>query len=270
MSQNQQPPKKRREMNALDDKKLHLFAKAPLREGGMTPRLRIILDENNPVVDVDLGMKTEGRNGKEGYPISIKTPMAIRPLRQFLNLVIYVARQKGEFAMGMDNWGYPFMWDKDLGKNVRSKDRLLISHFEIMKRGNGAVTLGVAAKGKDTVEFDFASDEFHPVTQNGQAVDITLDSASAAVAWAEQLLETITHLHAAGWEEPEWQKQRRLENARKHNGGGGGNGSYGSGNSGNSNGGNYPPRQSQPAPQQAAPAYGGGGDVDSFDEEIPF
>jgi len=259
--------KPRKDPTAIDDGKLKLFAK-PLKDDGSAraPSLRVKMIENNPCIHVDLGIKTEGRNGKEGYPISIETPMEPRSFNMLMCIIMDVAAAKGACSLEMENWGHPFLWNKDQGKNVRSPERMIISRFCISKRDDGMVTFGVAAKGKQDVTFEFTPNEFHALTQNGQAVGVSISSKLAAQAWAGVWKDLyVTHFER-NWVEPEFMKKRRLENMQRANGGGSG---Y---NSAPAGGGQQQRPQQQNNYQQQPTAPAGGGGVPDFDvgEDIPF
>lgn len=255
--------KPRKDPTAIDDGKLKLYAE-PLKQDGTarSPSLRVKMIENNPCIHVDLGIKTEGRNGKEGYPISIETPMEPRSFYTLMSLIDEVAAYKGECAFEMDNWGHPFMWDRDQGKNVRSKERLIISRFQIAKRADGLVTFGVTAKGKNDVTFEFKPNEFHPVMQNGQAVPVQISSRLAAQSWARVWKDVYLQHFERKWEEPAFLKQRRLENMQRASGGSGG-------SQGNYNNQQQRPQQNSYSAPASAPSAPAGGD-DFGGEDIPF
>lgn len=257
---NEQKPRK--EPTAIDDGKLRLYG-APIKEGARGTMFRLKKVENNPVLEADSGTKTEPKNGRDGYPIKIETPMAPRPFRRLMNLIISVAKFKGATEFEMENWGHPFIYDKEKGGNVRSKDRLIISRFQVAKREDGVVTFAVSAKGRDTLSWEFRGDEFHKVQQKGQPVDEGTDSAQSAIAWAESLIDVYFHHFTANWAEPEFQRRRRLENMQNAQNRGGNNQGQRQQYNGNSGGGNnQAPRQQgqQPAAQMD----------DSFDDDIPF
>lgn len=257
MSQNERKPRK--EPTALDDWKLRLFAK-PIQDGAKQPSLRVKLVENNPCIEVDLGIKTEGKNGREGYPISIETPMEPITFQALLDLIKRVANFKGQVAFELENWGKPFIWDRDQGKNVRAKEAMVISRFSIGKRDDGTVFFGVAAKNKPSIEFEFKSNEWHQLYQNGAKVTAEISSSLAATAWANAWAEIYFQHFTSKWEEPAYLKQRRLENAQRHGGGGGG---YQGQPRAESNS----PAQVNAASAPSAPAVM---DMDSFDEDLPF
>lgn len=257
--------RKQRTLNALDDSKLKLYGPT-LREGGYSSNLVLKQIENNPAFVLNYGFKSEPKSGKEGYPVRLDVPMSPRPFRTLMNLIIKVSQYKSACSFEMDHWGHPFIWDKSQEKNVRSKDRLLIARFSIGKRDDGTVYLGVASKGKDTVEFEFKGDEYHPITQNGQPVSVSIDSPLAAQSWAESLLDVYFKIYVGKWEEPEFEKRKRIERMERAQGRQGGYNNQGNqGNRGgqggyNNGGGNRPPQQ----PQQNMAS------VDSFDDDLPF
>lgn len=214
--------KPRREPTALDDWKLRLFAK-PITTDGRQPSLRIKMIENNPCIDVDTGTKTEGKNGREGYPISIETPMEPITFQTLLEMIKRVALFKGQIAFELENWGKPWIWNKEAGKNLKSQEAMVISRFSIGKRDDGMVFLGVAARNKPSIEFEFKPNEWHVIQQAGQAVSVEISSSLAATGWANAMTEIFALHFVTNWAEPEYLKQRRLENAQKH---GGGNNTY--------------------------------------------
>lgn len=248
--------KPRKDPDVFSDSKLKLYAK-PLADGARSPSLRVKMIENNPCIEVDLGIKTEGKNGRDGYPIKIESPMEPKTFRMLMNLIIRTAAYPNVCAMEMENWGHPFIWDRDAGKNVRSKDRLIVSRFSIAKREDGMVVLGVTAKGKKDVEFEFLPNEFHPLMQNGQPLEVKMSSPMAATAWAEIWKDLFNQHFTSNWVEPEFQKKRRLENIQRANGGGSGGGN------------NYSNQQQRPQQQQSAPSANIGSGFDDG-EDIPF
>lgn len=264
----QQQKKPRRDPASIDDPKLRLYGK-PINDTGRQTSLRIKMDaNNNPIIEVDTGTKTEGRNGKEGYPIKMETPMSPIPFRKLMDLIERVANFKGgavEFEL--DNWGKPWIYDKAAGKNVKATDPMQITRFQIAKREDGMVTFGCAAKNKPEIVFEFKDDEWHILTQKGQPVAVELSSQMAAVGWAGWWRDHFANYFDRAWVEPEFAKQRRLENMQRNQG----NGRQGNGNQ------NYQQRpQQQQQQQQYSPPpqqqQQGGSNVpnDSFDDDIPF
>lgn len=254
--------KPRRELYVLDDSKLKLYGPT-LREGAYPSRLELKMNENNPCFEMNYGYKSEPKNGRDGYAVKVEIPMSPRPFRSLMNLIIRVAQYKAACAFEMDNWGHPFIWDREQGKNVRSKDRLLIARFSVGKREDGTVYLGVASKGKDTVELEFKGDDFHPITQNGQPVSVSIDSPIAAQAWAECLLDAYFKVYVDKWKEPEFEKRKRLERMERAQGNRNGGGQSARPNNYQNNQGG----QAQRPPQQQNNMNT---DDVAFDDDLPF
>lgn len=255
------PEKARRDPGCMDDSKLRLYG-TPIQEGAYPPSLRIKLIENNPCIEVDLGMKTE-----KGYPMKIEGPMDPREFNTLLILLEKVAAYPNAISFEVENWGHPFIWDREQGKSIRSKDRVIISKTQVQKREDGVVTIALAAKKMQLVEFVFEPGDFHPITQNGQPAPLKITSPVAAAGWAKALSDIYNTNFAVNWKEPEFQKKKRLErmaNAQQRQGGGGGGQQYNR-QGGGGGGQQYNNNQQQQRPQQApAPA------ADSFDDDIPF
>lgn len=266
---NRKPPK---DPDVFSENKLKLWGPV-LRTDARSSVVSIDKDENNnPVLTMDTGYRTEAKNGKEGRPVNVKTPMAPRPFRQLMNLIMKVARSKQPVSFEIDNWGYPWFYNRDAGKNERSKEKQVISRFQVEKREDGVVTFGVTAKGVDGVVFEFKEDDWHITTQNGQPIDIRISSPEAAIAWAEQWLEVYSNDFRERWKEPDYAKAKRLEREREraakfgNNNGGGNYRPQGQSQSqGNYNNGQQQ-QQQRPAPAQTTPLDSD----DSFDEDLPF
>ncbi|MNQ02260.1 hypothetical protein D3C85_149290 [compost metagenome] len=257
--------KARRDPMCLDDSKLRLYG-TPIQDGAYPPSLRIKLIENNPCIEVDLGMKTE-----KGYPMKIEGPMDPQAFSTLLVLLEKVAAYPNAISFEVENWGHPFIWDRDQGKSIRSKDRVVISKTQVQKREDGVVTIALAAKKMQLVEFVFQPGEFHPITQNGQAAPLKITSPVAAAGWATAMREIFMTNFAINWKEPEFQKKKRLERMQNaQNGGGqrqGGGGNNYNRNGGGGGGNNYNGGQQQ---QQQRPAPAPAPASDSFDDDIPF
>lgn len=263
----QAPRKPPREYDITDDKKLMLWG-PPIRPDGFPIRAKWSIDENGPVLEIDSGTKTE-----KGFTVDIKFPMTLTNAKVILQMIQKVASFKGgDLAFEFDLSGHPWMWNKDLGKNVKSKEKLLLGRLQLEKRSDGQVSLTAAARNKPEMRFDFNPNEYLTITQNGAPVPVSISSPEVAYAWASQWDQILTQTIERNWKEPDYQRKFRLEkaaeNANKHRGGGGGGGnSY-----------QQRPQQQQQRPQQqyqqqqAAPAHEAPGhdSFDTFDEELAF
>jgi len=245
----QRQTKARREISAIDDKKLRLYARQPLRDGGWKPELRVLPKENNPCIEVSLGYKND-----RGYLQKIELPMAPVPFETLLQLIERVAKHSQACSFEFGVRGRPWIWNREQGKNIRSPEVMDIGKIEVGKREDGSVYLLVGGRGsKDLVEFDFKADEYHPITQNGVPVAVGIDSSTAACAWVKVIRDVYSAYFNHKWEEPAYEREKRLERARNAQQGGQRQGNY---NQGSNN------SQSRPAP---AP-----NPMDEFDDDIPF
>lgn len=248
--------KKRRDPHVFDDSKLRLYAPA-IKEGAKQVSFQVKLVENNPTIVVDYGYATE-----KGNRVNHETPLNPTVFNQICLLLKRVAAAKGQAAYEMDNWGHPWLWDKEQGKNVRSKDMMNLSRLEIGKHENGDVYLKYSAVKKPPIEFAFSDDTYHKLLVNGQP-DSSASSVMAALAWADTMAEIYNTYFAINWVEPEWRKRFRMEQANKH-----GNKSYGGGGYAKSNqagGGNH-----SGGGGYSKPTYTPEPPADDYDEEIPF
>ena len=258
-----QPQKKPREYDITDDKKMMLWG-PPLRPDGFPIRCRFSIDENGPVIEFDSGTKTD-----KGFTVDVKMPIAPRDMRLMLNIIEKTASFKGgDLAFEMDVQGHPWIYNRDMGKNQKSKEKLLLGRIMIAKRQDGLVSLSVAAKNKPEMRFDFAHSDYVSLTQNGQPVPISITSPEAAVAWAGLWRDVLTQHIERNWKEPDYQREYRekkaAERGQKYGGGGGGGGQRQGGGGGS----NY--QQQQPQQQQQAPVAPGSDGFDSFDEDVMF
>ena len=268
MSQGQKKPP--REYDITDDKKLMLWG-PPIRPDGFPIRCKFSIDENGPVMEFDSGTKTE-----KGFTVDVKMPIAPRDMRLLLNIIEKTASFKGgDLAFEMDVWGHPWVYNREQGKNIKSKEKLLLGRLMISKRSDGLVSLSVASKNKPEMRFEFSHSDYVGLTQNGQAVPVSITSPEAAIAWAGLWRDVLTQHIERNWKEPDYQREYRMNKAAERaqkfgGGGGGGNRNYNGGGGGNGGGNNYqqrPQQQQQAAPAQEAPGSDG---FDSFDEDVLF
>lgn len=263
MADNQQQSK-RREPHVFDDSKLRLYGPV-VKDGGKKPSFRIKLYENNPVFDVDYGYATD-----KGYRVSHETPIDPVVFRQFLIYLSQVAKSSGAAAVMMENDGHPWIWDKDLGKNQRSKERMSVSTIEIGKNDQGVVYLKYITHRNPEVTFSFTNEplDYHRFKAgDGSPLQTGRSSANLALAWADSLESVYFPYYSLKWTEPEWRRRFRMEQAQKNSGNKGG---YGG-----NNGGEQRP-QGNPADAGQAGAYtppssnDDSGDDFGYDDHIPF
>lgn len=247
--------KKRRDPHVFDDSKLRLYAPA-IKSGAKQVSLQVKLIENNPTLSVDYGYATD-----KGHQVKHDTPLNPTVFNQICQLLKRVAAAKGQAAYEMDNWGHPWLWDKEQGKNLRSKEMMNLSRVEIGKHENGSVYLKYCAVKKPEIEFTFSDDTYHKLLRAGES-DISVSSSMAALAWADTMANIYNTYYAINWVEPEWRKKFRMEQASKNGGksyGGGGGGNKPAYNGGNNN-------TNSGSSGGYSPEYG----ADDHDDEIPF
>ena len=248
--------RKKPELNVFSDAKLRLYAEA-LSPGDRKPSLRIKLYENNPVINVDYGRKTD-----KGYAITHETPIDPIVLAQMTEVLRLIAKGSPGNEIEFDNWGHPFIWDNELKKNQRAKDKMNISRITLGKASNGEVFIKYAAVKKPEVTFTFRdNDQYHKILESGQEMNPTKLSPISAVAWAKTIDSVYNTYYSLKWEEPEYRKRFRMEMAKK-----GGQGGY---NGGNQNRGGY--NNQQPSRTNESSGYDSSeGYNDDYDEELPY
>lgn len=252
--------KQQTELSIMTDEKLHLKL-PPLKDGNRPVTLKFKFKDNNVHMVVDYGEKTE-----KGYPISTESALSPVVFNGYLELLTLAIAAKQQVAWEVTNWGHPYIWNKDQGKSIRSEERMITSKVSIGRHENGEIFISVAAKGKQTVEFQFKADEYHPYSQSGGDLSTAMESTIAARTWLNLMRDVHNYTFISKWKEPEWKRKKRMEylatlpqrgGQRPGGGSGGGNNNY---NRNNSGGGQ---QQSRPQPQQQMT-------MDDFDEHLPF
>lgn len=231
----------------FDDPKLRLYG-FPLQAGGKKPSFKWRLIENNPAIEIDYGYQDE-----RGNRVSHQTPMDPLELNRVALLIHHVAKSKVPINFTIDNWGHPFIWDKELRKSVRSKEKMNLSQLEVGKKETGEVYITYNSYKKPAAEFIFSDGDWHQLQQSGTPAPTGINSPIIAMSWANLLSQVYNSYYATNWEEPEWRRKFREEMAKKFAGGGG---------------------QQQQAPQQqpqqqSAPQQQWSPES-SFDDEIEF
>lgn len=280
------------EANVFNDDKLFLYGK-PIQEGGWNPRFRVKMRGNNPCFEVSTGLKD-----KRDRQIKHDIPLQPRVFEEFLYVVETVASYKGSISLEMENWNYSFNWNPATNKSERSQEVEVIARISIAKDDNGLIHITFAFRnGKSIVPFTFEADQYHKWMRDGNYLSDGEHSKVAALAWAKLMREVYAQMFVTNWEEPEWQKQRRVERMNRATGGGGGGGGGYQGNRNNQGNNNFN-RQNQQQNQQQNQggnsggngynntggggngqnnSAGGGNDFDnnfgsnmSFDDDIPL
>ena len=237
----------------FNDTKLVLRA-PPVQEGGWDARLRVKMRQNNPCIEINSGIKTS-----KGKIMKYDVPMAPRPFEQLMYMVERVAHSKVPVAFELENWGYQYRWNSSTNKSERDAEISVIARFSIAKDETGIVSLSVAVQnGKTVIRFPFAGDEYHRWMANGNYMEPGEVSKLEALSWATTWREVYIQSFVTKWEEPEWEKAKRIERMAQATGGGGGGGFQNRQN--NQGGGGFQKQAQSPA---SSP-------MDSFEDDLPF
>lgn len=246
--------------NLLNDGKLRLRANA-IQEGAWEPTLRVKQRENNPCIEINTGVKTQ-----KGTVIKHDIGMGPREFEEMIYVLEQVAKANTAVSFELENWGYSYFFDRDAGKSKRSENVEILARFSFEKREDGMVTFTVALKGgKVVIPFEFKGSEYHRWMRNGQYVPEGESSKIATLAWCANIREAYNYMFTAKWEEPAFEKRKRLErmqNATGQQQGGQNNRGYSQPQQ-QSGGYNKPQSAPQPAYQPPSP-------IDSFDDDAPF
>ncbi len=247
--------------NIWNDSKLKLKA-APLQDGAWDPVLRIKQRENNPCIEISTGVKTQ-----KGVVIKHDIGMGPREFEELIYMMEQVARAKAAVSFELENWGYTYFFDRETNKSKRSENVEILARFSLEKREDGMVLFTVALKnGKMVIPFEFKGSEYHRWMQNGQYVPDAESSKIAALAWCSNVRNAYNFMYASNWEEPAFEKKKRMERIQNATGAAGGGGGFGGGQQNRSFGGPKPPQQQGYRPPSAPTAPV----VNAFDDDIPF
>lgn len=251
--------------NLLNDGKLRLRAN-PIQEGAWDPTLRVKQRENNPCIEINTGVKTA-----KGTVLKHDIGMGPREFEEMIYILEQVAKSKTAISMELENWGYSYFFDRDAGKSKRSENVEILARFSFEKREDGMVTFTVALKGgKTVIPFEFKGSEYHRWMRNGQYVPEGESSKIATLAWCANIREAYNYMFTAKWEEPAFEKRKRLERMQAATGTGGQGGGFGGGQQ---NRGYSQPGQQQGGynkPQQQAYKPPAPSPIDTFDDDMPF
>lgn len=203
----------------FNDDKLYLRGD-PIQDGGWDTRMRIKKRGNNPAIEVSTGIKD-----KRDRQIRHDIPMSPRVLEEFLYVIEAVATYKSEISYELENWGYTYNWNAQTRKSERSENVSVIGKISIHKDATGMVGITFSFRGgKTIIPFKFTNDEYHRWMKDGNYMPDSDQSKIAALAWCKNIREVYNYMYVTKWEEPEWQKQQRIERMNKATGGGQGGG----------------------------------------------
>lgn len=237
--------------NVFNDSKLAITGK-PIADGGWNPRMRLKKRENNPCIEVSTGLQD-----KKGRQQRHDIPMSPRVLEEFLYVLEVVANYKAAVSYELENWNYVWRWNQAEGKSTRSDQVEVIGKISINKNNEGVVNVDFSFhSGKVIVPFAFLPDEYHKWMQGGNYMSIGDQSKIAALSWIRNIRNVVDYMYVSEWEEPKWERERRLERMAKATGQQGG----GYNNNRQQGGGQRP--SPQPSQGQGDSSFGASMDFD--------
>jgi hypothetical protein len=253
-----------RKETILSETKLRLYGTiCPGAE--KAPVLIVDIFENNPRMRVRTNVQNDANKGYIDAPMNSKVFFkmleGVRALAHGTLLDDNGAQMEG---FRIDNYGHPFL------NNQRSKEKRVISITSVRRNESGVITINISAgKNRPMIDFVFLEDDYHYFKDlNGNAMSEKTSSSLAARGWANMFEMYIT-VALKDYVVPAW-VQKRLDAQAA---GGGNQWGGGNNNNGGGGGGGYQPK---PNYQSNASAGGGykpaatGGDIDSFDLDIPI
>lgn len=238
-----------RKKTPLDNKKLNMSAK---NQDGKYASLQWGLFANNPRITVYTNVESDRDTNYGKISANMDTP-AFYSFLGLLAEAIAFDTENGtrEYKVSIENKNFIFPGGK------RSEKPVVQSELFIGKDKEGIVWMGVMAKDRPRIKFNFQLSDFHMLKHGtGEYYSAAEASKVAAEAYWNILSKMLAHMQVSHWVEPE-------EKPREGGGGGysrGGGGGYNRG--GNGGGGNYGGGRS---------SGGGGGDFGGdVGEDLPF
>lgn len=218
---NRPPP---RVKNALDNKKLNLYAPCPTAPG-KTASLTWQLHNNNPSLIVWTNDPSE--TGKDKDFGKIKAALDGPVFFGFLNMLQEAHDAPGEYKGKIKNKAYTFFGGK------RSDAPAEVSTIHVVKDADGVIFLSVTARERPIIKFVLSLSDFHEFIDGNTGQPMTAARASmlAAKSYINMFTPLMAVMMATNWVEPP------AKQAPNGGGGGGYRGNGGGGGGGNSGGG---------------------------------
>jgi uncharacterized membrane protein YgcG len=239
------PPRKK---NALDNRKLQMSAR---NQDGKFASLQWGIFSNNPRITVYTNVESDKDVGYGKISANMDTPAFYAFLGLLNEAIDFVPGTGGltEYKASIENKSFIFPGGK------RSEKPVVQSELFVGKDKDGVVWMGVMAKDRPKIKFDFQLADFHMLKHGtGESFSKAEASVVAARAMWTILVEMIAHMQVTEWVEPPPPEQR--------NGGGGGGYNRGGGGGGQGGGGGYN--------RGGGGGNGGGGVTSEVGEDLPF
>lgn len=238
-----------RKKNALDNRKLQMSAR---NQDGKFASLQWGIFSNNPRITVYTNVESDKDVNYGKISANMDTPAFYAFLGLLNEAIDFVKGTNGleEFKASIENKNFIFPGGK------RSEKPVVQSELFVGKDKEGVVWMGVMAKDRPRIKFDFQLADFHQLKHGtGETFSKAEASVVAARAMWTILVEMIAHMQVTEWVEPPPPEQRNGGGGGGYNRGGGGGGGY---NRGGGGGGN-----------RGGDSFGGGGGSE-VGEDLPF
>lgn len=239
-----------RKKNPLDNKKLHMSAK---NQDGKYASLQWGLFANNPRITVYTNVESDRDTNYGKISANMDTPAFYAFLGLLQEAIQFVPGTNGreEFKASIENKNFIFPGGK------RSEKPVVQSELFVGKDKDGVVWMGVMAKDRPRIKFNFQLSDFHMLKHGtGETYSAAEASKVAAEAYWNILTEMLAHMQVSHWVEPE-------EKPRDGGGRQGGGGGY---NRGGGGGGGYNDRRQGGGGGSADASFGG----DEGGDDLPF
>jgi hypothetical protein len=246
------PPRKK---TALDNKKLQMSAK---NQDGKYASLQWGLFSNNPRITVYTNVEADRDVNYGKISANMDTPAFFGFLNILAKAIAFVPGTDGltEYKTSIENKNFIFPGGK------RSEKPVVQSELFVGKDKEGVVWMGVMAKDRPKIKFNFQLSDFHMLKHGtGEYYSAGEASVVAANAYYNLLTEMLGHMQVTEWVEPPPPEQRGGGGGGGFQRGGGGGGGYNRGGGGGGQGGGGGGRGGNDS------GFGGG---DSGGDDLPF
>jgi hypothetical protein len=246
-----------RKKTPLDNKKLNMSSK---NQDGKYASLQWGLFTNNPRITVYTNVESDRDTNYGKISANMDTPAFYAFLNLLAKAIAFVPGTDGkdEFKNSIENKNFIFPGGK------RSDKPVVQSELFVGKDKEGVVWMGVMAKDRPRIKFNFQLSDFHMLKHGtGETFSAAEASVVAANAYFAVLTEMLAHMQVSHWVEPE-EKPREGGGGYGGNRGGGG-GGYNRGGGQGGGGGGY-----NRGGGDSGGASGGGFGGDDSSEDLPF
>lgn len=188
---NQKLPVKK---NALDNRKLCLFAPAPNNSERQAILMWSVFS-NNPRITVFTGDPSD--NNETNYKGRISANLDGPVFFTFIEMLERVAKSKTHIALKIQNKNY--IWKN----NERSKVPTIVSELHVGKQEDGAIYISVIAENRPNIKFYITPSDWHTfLYADGKPLDKTELITMHALGYCNLLRGLVTGIMLAEYTEP--------------------------------------------------------------------